>query len=72
MYIDPGNDRYKFTFTLRDSPADYINATCWGSQEYIKRLHSSFKICDVGEEEMFVYTSYYCMMCTDSIGFGAF
>ena len=48
---DPGNDRYKFSFTLRDSPADYINATCWGSQDYIKQLHSSFKICDVGKEE---------------------
>ena len=55
-YTDPGSDRYKFTFTLRDSPADYINATCWGSQEYIKQLHSSFKICDVGKEK-FVNTS---------------
>ena len=48
---DPGNDRYKFSFTLRDSPADYINATCWGSQEYIKQLHSSFKISDVGKDK---------------------
>ena len=51
QYADPGNDRYKFSFTLRDSPADYINATCWGSQEFIKQLHSSFKICDVGKEK---------------------
>ena len=48
---DPGSDRYKFSFTLRDSPADYINATCWGSQEYIKQLHSSFKISDVGKDK---------------------
>ena len=38
-------------FALRDSPSDYINATCWGSEDYIKRLHGSFKICDVGEEQ---------------------
>lgn len=47
--VDPGTERFKFTFTMRDSPSDYINATCWGSEEYIKRLHGSFKICDVGE-----------------------
>ena len=48
--VDPGTERFKFTFTLRDSPSDYINATCWGSEDCIKGLHSSFKICDVGEE----------------------
>ena len=49
VHVDPGTNRFKFTFTLRDSPSDYINATCWGSEEYIKKLHSSFKICDVGK-----------------------
>ena len=49
FHSDPGMERFKFIFTLRDSPSDYVNVTCWGSEEYIKSLHSSFKICDVGE-----------------------
>ncbi len=49
MYIDPGSMRCKFTFTLRDSPADYINATCWGSEDHVRHMHSSFKISDVGK-----------------------
>ena len=55
MYVchsDPGMERFKFIFTLRDSPSDYVNVTCWGSEEYIKGLHSSFKISDVGELEL--------------------
>ena len=35
--------------TIRDSPADHINIVCWGSQEYITKLNSSFKINDVVE-----------------------
>ena len=54
MHVDPGTNRFKFTFTLRDSPSDYINTTCWGSEEYIKKLHSSFKICDVGENKWLI------------------
>ena len=54
MYIltalaDPGQTRSRMGFTIRDSPDDYINVTVWGSQAYIDKLSSSFKICDVGE-----------------------
>ena len=42
-------DRYKFAFTMRDSPSDYVNVTCWGSETYIRSLVDSFKICDVGK-----------------------
>ena len=48
-FLDPGCQRFKFTFTLRDSPIDYINATCWGSDVgYISRLHNMFRIYDIG------------------------
>lgn len=47
--LDPGAERYKFSFTLRDTPVDYINVTCWASEfNYISTLHDSFRICDVG------------------------
>ena len=49
LYTDPGGERFKTTFTIRDSPSDYINATCWGSEDFIRGLHASFKICDVGK-----------------------
>ena len=48
IITDPGSERSKFLFTLRDSPSDYVNVTCWGSEEYIKTTSDSFKICDVG------------------------
>ena len=35
--------------TIRDSPADHINVVCWGSQDYITRLNSSFRINDIVE-----------------------
>jgi hypothetical protein len=51
-FLDPGAQRFKFTFTLRDTPVDYINVTCWGSEvNYINQLHASFKLCDIGKEE---------------------
>lgn len=46
---NPGCERSKFTFTLRDSPSDYINVTCWGSEGHIRKTSDSFKICDVVE-----------------------
>ena len=49
LFLDPGNERFKCTFTIRDSPSDFINVTCWGSEEFIRKIHTSFKICDVGE-----------------------
>ena len=46
---DPGAERYKFSFTLRDSREYYINVTCWASGlDYVTKLHGSFKICDIG------------------------
>ena len=52
---DPGAERYKFSFTIRDTPSDYINVTCWGSEVYIRSLVDSFKISDVGEAQTKVY-----------------
>eukprot|EP00117_Sycon_ciliatum_P008207 scpid33659/ scgid11011/ Uncharacterized protein C16orf73 homolog len=46
---NPGNERCCFTFTLRDSPVDYINITCWGSSQYINNLSKQFKLNDVVE-----------------------
>ncbi|XP_019850370.1 PREDICTED: meiosis-specific with OB domain-containing protein-like [Amphimedon queenslandica] len=46
---NPGAYRYKSAFTIRDSPSDYINVTCWGSEAYISSLSSSFKIYDIIE-----------------------
>lgn len=46
---DPGNKRCKFSFTVRDSPSDYIHITCWGSEGFISKVFESFKIYDVGE-----------------------
>lgn len=48
-WLDPGAERFRISFTLRDSPSDYINVTCWGSEQYIRGIADSFKICDVGE-----------------------
>ncbi len=49
LYLDPGSERFKVSFTMRDSPSDYVNVTCWGSEQYIRGIAGSFKICDVGE-----------------------
>ncbi|KAK9502767.1 hypothetical protein O3M35_011477 [Rhynocoris fuscipes] len=42
-----GNARGVWGFTLRDSPADYINVTAWGSPDYIEFLSSTYKVGDV-------------------------
>lgn len=51
VYIDPdpGAQRFNFSFTIRDSPSDYVNVTCWGTEMHIKTIFQSFKICDVGK-----------------------
>ena len=46
---DPGQTRCRMGFTVRDGPDDYINVTVWGSQSYLDKLSSSFKIYDVGK-----------------------
>ncbi|XP_071496371.1 meiosis-specific with OB domain-containing protein-like [Diadema antillarum] len=45
----PGTDRSVLSFTLRDSPVDFINATCWGSREHIQGLGDKFCIGDLVE-----------------------
>ncbi|XP_022089351.1 meiosis-specific with OB domain-containing protein-like [Acanthaster planci] len=46
---DPTTDRGLLSFTLRDSPTDFINGTCWGSESYICELATKFKIGDIVE-----------------------
>ena len=41
--------RWKLQFTIRDSPTDLINATAWGSEEYITKLSRLFQISDTVE-----------------------
>ncbi|XP_017366302.1 meiosis-specific with OB domain-containing protein [Cebus imitator] len=41
-----GSERYTFSFTIRDSPAHFVNATSWGSEDYIKSLSDSFRVGD--------------------------
>ena len=45
---DPGSDRSVFGFTLRDSPMDFINASCWGSCEHVMGISKKFCIGDSG------------------------
>ncbi|KAM5227330.1 meiosis-specific with OB domain-containing protein [Ctenodactylus gundi] len=39
-----GLERYTFSFTIRDSPACFVNATSWGNEGYIKLLSDSFRV----------------------------
>ncbi|XP_058142639.1 meiosis-specific with OB domain-containing protein [Dasypus novemcinctus] len=39
-----GSERYTFSFTIRDSPAHFVNATSWGNENYIKSLSDSFRV----------------------------
>ncbi|KAM8961041.1 meiosis-specific with OB domain-containing protein [Pelodytes ibericus] len=41
-----GSERFTFSFTIRDSPACFINASSWGREEYIKSLSDSFRVGD--------------------------
>ncbi|XP_063791042.1 meiosis-specific with OB domain-containing protein isoform X2 [Pseudophryne corroboree] len=43
---DIGTERYTFSFTIRDSPAAFINASSWGREDYIKSLSESFRVGD--------------------------
>ena len=47
-HTDPRSKRFNFTFTMRDSPTDYINVTCWGTEPYIQMTFENFRMCDVG------------------------
>ncbi|XP_060030078.1 meiosis-specific with OB domain-containing protein [Erinaceus europaeus] len=39
-----GSERYTFSFTIRDSPAHFVNATSWGNEDYIRSLSDSFRV----------------------------
>uniref|UniRef100_A0A8C9AT48 Meiosis-specific with OB domain-containing protein n=1 Tax=Prolemur simus TaxID=1328070 RepID=A0A8C9AT48_PROSS len=39
-----GSERYTFSFTIRDSPTCFVNATSWGNESYIKSLSDSFRV----------------------------
>ncbi|NXS28529.1 MEIOB protein, partial [Pomatostomus ruficeps] len=41
-----GTERFTFCFTIRDSPAHFINAQSWGREEYIRSLSDSFRVGD--------------------------
>lgn len=49
LHTDPGSMLWKLMFTIRDSPSDYANVVCWGSEAYIPSLSDSFRINDVVE-----------------------
>ncbi|XP_050530368.1 meiosis-specific with OB domain-containing protein isoform X2 [Daktulosphaira vitifoliae] len=38
---------YVFSFTIRDSPEDFLNITAWGSYKYITKMKNTFRIGDV-------------------------
>ncbi|CAM1322563.1 MEIOB (predicted) [Pycnogonum litorale] len=46
---DPGKERHLMSFTIRDSPTDMINGTCWGESSYISYLANTFHIGDIVE-----------------------
>lgn len=46
------DDRAVWNFTLRDSPQDYINASCWGRKEAVFLLNERFQVGDVGKKSL--------------------
>ncbi|XP_014278474.1 meiosis-specific with OB domain-containing protein [Halyomorpha halys] len=42
-----GSDRGVMGFTLRDSPADYINVTVWGSKIFVDNFNACYRVGDV-------------------------
>lgn len=46
--LDCSQQRWQFRFTLRDSPDDYINVSCWGGETFVNNISKSFKIGDSG------------------------
>ncbi|XP_007937845.1 meiosis-specific with OB domain-containing protein [Orycteropus afer afer] len=39
-----GSERYTLSFTVRDSPAHFVNVASWGSEDYIRSLADSFRV----------------------------
>ncbi|KAF3818838.1 hypothetical protein GH733_012255 [Mirounga leonina] len=44
VWSNIGSERYTFSFTIRDSPTHFVNATSWGSEGYIRSLSDSFRV----------------------------
>ncbi|XP_057606812.1 meiosis-specific with OB domain-containing protein isoform X2 [Hippopotamus amphibius kiboko] len=42
--LDIGSERYTFSFTIRDSPTHFVNATSWGNEDYIRSLSDCFRV----------------------------
>lgn len=47
--LDIGSERYTFSFTIRDSPTHFVNATSWGNKDYIRSLSDSFRVGECGK-----------------------
>ena len=46
--VDPSAERYVLSFTVRDSPVDFINVSCWGGQHFITDLADKLGIGQIG------------------------
>eukprot|EP00112_Aurelia_sp_Birch-Aquarium-sp1_P009119 Seg2024.6 transcript_id=Seg2024.6/GoldUCD/mRNA.D3Y31 product="Meiosis-specific with OB domain-containing protein" protein_id=Seg2024.6/GoldUCD/D3Y31 len=46
---NPSQMRWLLNFTIRDSPEDFINISCWGGGTFINDLAKSFRIGDLVE-----------------------
>ena len=46
--LDPNRDRYVLSFTIRDSPRDFINVQCWGGEQFMAELANGYHIGDIG------------------------
>ena len=57
---DPSQERFLLSFTVRDSPTDFINVTCWGSKEFVTDLSCQFAIGDVGECALSFERMFHC------------
>ena len=44
-----------FDFTLRDSPIDFINVTCWGTRDYITEIEDKIQISKSSGMRLFLY-----------------
>ena len=48
-FADNVGSRAVWNFTIRDSVQDFINATVWGSVEYINKLFTAYSVGSVGK-----------------------
>lgn len=49
FYVEDMSQRGVWNFTLRDSPADHVNVTVWGSPAFIESCVEEFHVGDVGK-----------------------